>query len=57
MMIIELFCALRTILPRLEDKDDLIAQIVPKYGVQKAPDKFDEDALFKGRQIWRPTAA
>ena len=51
MMIIQMMCSLRSILPRLEDRDDLIAQIVTKYGFQKCEVQPDEDDLFKGRQI------
>jgi hypothetical protein len=40
----------RSILPRLEDRDDLIAQVVTKYGLQKCRVQPDEDDLRKGRR-------
>jgi hypothetical protein len=38
-------------LSALKSKDDLIAQVVAKYGMEKAQAQRDVDALLKGRQI------
>lgn len=35
----------------LTGKDDLVTQVVAKYGVEKADAQRDVDALLKGRQI------
>jgi hypothetical protein len=35
----------------LKGKDDLVTQIVAKYGLDKAQAQRDVDALLKGRQI------
>ena len=35
----------------LKGKDDLVTQIVAKYGLDKAHVQRDVDALLKGRQI------
>jgi hypothetical protein len=35
----------------LRGKDDLVTQIVAKYGLDKAQAQRDVDALLKGRQI------
>jgi hypothetical protein len=35
----------------LKGKDDLIAQVVAKYGLEKAQAQRDVDALLNGRQI------
>jgi hypothetical protein len=38
-------------LSALKDKDDLVAQIVAKYSLEKGHAQRDVDALMKGRQI------
>jgi hypothetical protein len=35
----------------LKDKDDLVTQVVAKYGLEKAQAQRDVDGLLKGRQI------
>jgi division protein CdvB (Snf7/Vps24/ESCRT-III family) len=35
----------------LKNKDDLVAQVVTKYGTEKAQAQCDVDAVMKGRQI------
>jgi division protein CdvB (Snf7/Vps24/ESCRT-III family) len=35
----------------LKNKDDLVAQVVTKYGTEKAQAQRDVDAVMKGRQI------
>jgi hypothetical protein len=35
----------------LKDRDDLVTQIVAKYGTEKGQAQQDVDALLKGRQI------
>ena len=35
----------------LKDRDDLVTQIVAKYGTEKGQVQQDVDALLKGRQI------
>jgi hypothetical protein len=35
----------------LRGKDDLVTQVVAKYGLDKAQAQRDVDALLKGRQI------
>jgi hypothetical protein len=34
-----------------KSKDDVVAQVVAKYGTEKAQAQRDVDALMKGRQI------
>jgi hypothetical protein len=38
-------------LSALTGKDDLVAQVVAKYGLEKPQAQRDVDALLKGRQI------
>ena len=38
-------------LSALKGKDDLVAQVVAKYSLDKAQAQRDVDALLKGRQI------
>jgi hypothetical protein len=38
-------------LSALKSKDDVVAQVVAKYGLEKAQVQRDVDALMKGRQI------
>ncbi len=38
-------------LSALKGKDDLVNQVVPKYGLEKGQAQRDVDALLKGRQI------
>jgi hypothetical protein len=38
-------------LSALKGNDDLVAQVVAKYGLEKAQAQRDVDALLKGRQI------
>ena len=38
-------------LSSLKNKDDLVTQVVAKYGLEKAQAQRDVDALMKGRQI------
>ncbi len=38
-------------LSALKSKDDLVAQVVAKYGQEKSLAQRDVDALMKGRQI------
>ena len=38
-------------LSALKNKDDLVAQVVAKYGQEKSQAQRDVDALMKGRQI------
>jgi hypothetical protein len=38
-------------LSQLKNKDDLVAQVVAKYGLEKVQAQRDVDALLKGRQI------
>jgi hypothetical protein len=38
-------------LSALKGKDDLVNQVVAKYGLEKGPAQRDVDALLKGRQI------
>ena len=38
-------------LSALKDKDDLVTQVVAKYGLEKAQAQRDVDTLMKGRQI------
>jgi uncharacterized protein YjbJ (UPF0337 family) len=38
-------------LSELKGKDDLVAQVVEKYGLEKGQARRDVDALLKGRQI------
>ena len=38
-------------LSALNGKDDLVAQVVAKYGLEKGQAQRDVDALLKGRQI------
>ena len=38
-------------LSALKDKDDLVTQVVAKYGLEKSQAQRDVDALIKGRQI------
>jgi hypothetical protein len=38
-------------LPTLKDRDDLVTQVVAKYGLEKSQAQRDFDALMKGRQI------
>jgi hypothetical protein len=38
-------------LSALKGKDDLVTQVVAKYGLEKAQAQRDVDALLKGRQI------
>jgi hypothetical protein len=40
-------------LSALKGKDDLVNQVVAKYGLEKGQAQRDVDALLKGRQIWR----
>jgi len=38
-------------LSALKNKDDVVTQVVAKYGTEKAQAQRDVDALMKGRQI------
>jgi hypothetical protein len=38
-------------LPALKGKDDLVNQVVAKYGLERGQAQRDVDALLKGRQI------
>jgi division protein CdvB (Snf7/Vps24/ESCRT-III family) len=38
-------------LSALKDKDDLVTQVVAKYGLEKSQAQRDVDTLMKGRQI------
>jgi hypothetical protein len=38
-------------LSALRGKDDLVTQVVAKYGIEKAQAQRDVDALLKGRQL------
>jgi division protein CdvB (Snf7/Vps24/ESCRT-III family) len=38
-------------LSALKDRDDLVTQVVAKYGLEKSQAQSDVDALMKGRQI------
>jgi hypothetical protein len=38
-------------LSALKGKDDLVTQVVAKYGLEKGQAQRDVDALLKGRQI------
>lgn len=38
-------------LSALKNKDDLVTQIVAKYGLEKVQAQRDVDALLKGRQV------
>ena len=38
-------------LSALNSKDDLVTQLVAKYGLEKSQAQQDVDALMKGRQI------
>ena len=38
-------------LSALKDRDDLVSQVVAKYGLEKSQAQRDVDALMKGRQI------
>jgi hypothetical protein len=38
-------------LSALKGKDDLVTQVVAKYGLEKAQAQRDVDAVLKGRQI------
>jgi hypothetical protein len=38
-------------LSALKSKDDVVTQVVAKYGLEKAQAQRDVDALMKGRQI------
>jgi hypothetical protein len=38
-------------LSALKNKDDVVTQVVAKYGTEKAQARRDVDALMKGRQI------
>ena len=38
-------------LSALKSKDDLVTQVVAKYGLEKAQVQRDVDAMLKGRQI------
>ena len=38
-------------LSALKDRDDLVSQVVAKYGLEKAQAQRDVDALMKDRQI------
>ena len=38
-------------LTALKDKDDLVTQVVAKYGLEKAQAQRDVDGLLKGRQF------
>jgi hypothetical protein len=38
-------------LSSLKNKDDLVTQVVAKYGLEKSQAQRDVDALMKGRQI------
>jgi hypothetical protein len=38
-------------LSALKDRDDLVTQVVAKYGLEKSQAQRDVDALMKGRQI------
>jgi hypothetical protein len=38
-------------LSALKGKDDLVIQVIAKYGLEKAQAQRDVDALLKGRQI------
>jgi hypothetical protein len=38
-------------LSALKNKDDLVTQVVAKYGLEKATAQLDVDALLKGRAI------
>jgi pyruvate-formate lyase len=38
-------------LSALKGKDDLVAQVVAKYGLEKAQAQRDVDAMLKGRHI------
>ena len=38
-------------LSSLKDKDDLVAQVVAKYGLEKSVAQRDVDVLMKGRHI------
>jgi hypothetical protein len=38
-------------LSALKGKDDLVTQVVAKYGIEKAQAQRDVDALLKGRQL------
>jgi len=38
-------------LSSLKDKDDLVTQVVAKYGLEKSVAQRDVDALMKGRHI------
>jgi division protein CdvB (Snf7/Vps24/ESCRT-III family) len=38
-------------LSALKDRDDLVTQVVAKYGLEKAQAQRDVDALMKDRQI------
>ena len=38
-------------LSSLKNKDDLVTQVVAKYGLEKVQAQRDVDALLKGRQI------
>ncbi len=38
-------------LPALKGKDDLVKEVVAKYGLERGQAQRDVDALLKGRQI------
>jgi hypothetical protein len=38
-------------LSALKDRDDLVTQVVAKYGLEKSQAQRDVDTLMKGRQI------
>lgn len=38
-------------LSALKDRDDLVTQVVAKYGLEKSQAQRDVDALMKGRRI------
>ena len=38
-------------LSALKDRDDLVTQVVAKYGLEKSQAQRDVDSLMKGRQI------
>ena len=38
-------------LSALKNKDDLVTQVIAKYGLEKSQAQRDVDALLKGRQI------
>jgi hypothetical protein len=40
-------------LSALKGNDDLVTQLVAKYGLEKVQAQRDVDALMKGRRIWR----